>query len=313
MFTGKFKFLGLILAIAFLTIGVSVTNIGNFNGRVESYLLTSLKAVDKIIFKNRGLEQDREEITLFVLGHTYGNYNRKEKLGYQTHPKVLEALKDLVRENRNAKILLLGDLVERPSWDNVLRAHNEILQIVDDPIILLGNHDVHFTSYLKLLERRYSSYFTAEFGNVLFVFLNTTNKMGDVDEVQLDLVSEELNKKNYQTVFFFSHHVIWNRDPKMDKFLNNDSTTRKRSSSHLFSDFLQELSSSDVSLKKIFVAGDMGNNTSYLDIKEKDSRFISLGFGNNVLQTRPEKSYGFLSKITVNKYGDYRVNKVLID
>jgi len=249
------------MALVFL----ALTNAGNFNARLKNIFFHSIKLIDSNVFKKKSLSSEHEDMTFLIVGHSYGNYDRAEKSNNQTHPKIMRSLKSLDQKNLDATNIFLGDLVEQPNWKNVNRAFTEIDKISDKSIVVLGNHDSHPASYIKLFQRGFASYFAVDFGASLLLFLNTTTKMGDIDDAQLDFIKAQITGKDYTSIFFFSHHVIWNLDPNIDHLVNNDSTTVKRSGDHLFSEFLKTDLLNDKRSQLIFFSGDMGNNAPYID------------------------------------------------
>ena len=93
--------------------------------------------------------------------------------------------------------------MEQPNWKNVNRAFTEIDKISDQSIVILGNHDSHPASYINLFQRGFASYFAVDFGASLLLFLNTTTKMGDIDDAQLDFIKAQITGKDYTSIFSF--------------------------------------------------------------------------------------------------------------
>jgi hypothetical protein len=153
----------------------------------------------------------------------------------------------------------------------------------------------------------------SEFGENILIFLNTTLKVADIDNEQLKLIQNKLNKKKFKNIILFGHHAIWTRQPKINPLVDDDSASLG-TSNHNFHKILNEITLNNNQSKVVFVSGerDSGKNELYSFSKNNNAEYYAIGFGNTKL-LKKNKALNSALKIELSKKGNLLIDKVKIN
>lgn len=162
---------------------------------------------------------DGNNFSFLAGGHLYGNPGALSAVPAATLLTQVHAL----RNSADKFIVSAGDFI-RSFSPAMVAPTGELLRFIEKPLFNApGNHDYVAEEYEKAFGPSYGSF---EYGNVLFVLLNTERRPWHFEQQQLDMVKATadwaLQQPHIDHVFYFAHKVVFAVDePRYAAVLRN--------------------------------------------------------------------------------------------
>jgi hypothetical protein len=159
------------------------------------------------------------EFDFFVVGHLYGSPSiddhLPDKLLLQRLPEIITAKPDFM--------VSLGDVVYQKSQTDFSNLDATFLKKLPFPLYNTpGNHDIANNPSLYESYFGKQTYFGQEYGPARLIFLNTELVECGLDEPQLEMLQQELNKAindpETHFIFIFMHKTLVFQIPLMEKY-----------------------------------------------------------------------------------------------
>lgn len=315
--TFKLRFALVLLLLASLGVGILYGfNYFNAKNRLNLFVFSVVKLIDERVFKYQQLDILKDEVSLLIVGHPYGNYDHSKKNGGQIHPYVIRHLKHNSRLKSPDRFVFLGDLIEQTSFENIRTALKQIYTVTDHPIITVGNHEtgdhnLNPAIYFLLWLNQKSSFYRLEWGKTVIFNLNSTKSVNDIGLAQENFIQKTIKTGNFETYVFLSHHVLWLTDSSNDNLVNNGSMFNTKTRASRLMQIIKAINLDQPSSNIIVVGGDLGNKSGFISAKESKNRYFGVGFGN--MGSNDNAVGGSSLLLRLNKNGSFSFDKLTIN
>jgi hypothetical protein len=164
------------------------------------------------------------EFEFFVVGHLYGSPSiddhLPDRLLLQRLPEIISAKPDFM--------VSLGDVVYQKNQTDFSNLDMTLLQKLPFPLYNTpGNHDVANNPSLYESYFGKQTYFGQEYGPARLIFLDTELVECGLDEPQLEMLQQELNKAindpETHFIFVFMHKTLVFQNPEMKALKNKQA------------------------------------------------------------------------------------------
>mgnify|MGYP001184185389 CR=1 FL=1 len=122
----KYRLFIIVLFTMIFSTVLYFSNSFNFQNRIKYNSFQLIKLIDEHIFKSANFISEKDSTSLLIIGHAYGNYDKGVKKGKQIHPDVETFITKRSVDGSVDHLVLLGDIVEKASWGNILSAKRQI-------------------------------------------------------------------------------------------------------------------------------------------------------------------------------------------
>lgn len=231
-------------------------------------------------------ESSPESYSFLVVGHAYGAPSNVPGFPAAT---LLGNIASINNEGA-AFLVLLGDSIERLNPTTIGRFEDAFLDRVEMPVFgVIGNHEAALPGLYR--EKFGQSFFQFQYGNDLFVFLDSEKDNGRLVGPQFDFLKREIEKlydrNGPKRLFLFSHRLLWAvHNPALREIIPhvNGPIFHLPEMSNVEQDILPLLLKAEPEKEIVWISGDVGLPYSfplfYHQWKDRNIYFLATGLGN---------------------------------
>ncbi len=170
-----------------------------------------------------GNAQSDSTYSIIVAGHAYGAH-AGTNIGL--HLPFLEKLKSNI-DSTVKYIFLTGDIVNHSTTESWQQVATELSEFDANSCYVMGNHGNNSVGHQVFQEKHGGTYYNFNYGNEMFIVLNSTESDRSISPAQLVFLDEALKSANavQNRIFIFFHEIIWNSNEKY-KLVRSNSRSR---------------------------------------------------------------------------------------